>query len=156
MDEGEAGDLVEGGPGGREEGEGEEEEMVEQAEAGAGSNKKLSKKKRQVKEKEEKKERYCAAALGWGTGQFSSLHACAKSFGGLFPGKNRFSTLLKKNEEEMVDNHVRQMATIGQKKWSKKKCWLKKSCAKNFVWAKKNSRPKDFTLTNLFSQKNFS
>ena len=109
------------------EGEGEEDKMGEQAEAGEGSSKKLSKKQRQVKEKEEKKERYRAAALGWGTGQFSSLHACAKSFGvdtsilhrgivetgGLFPGKGRFSTLLKKNEEEMVANHVRHMATIG-------------------------------------------
>ena len=127
MDEGGAGDMVEGGPGGRGEGEGEEDKMGEQAEAGEGSSKKLSKKQRQVKDKEEKKERYRAAALGWGTGQFSSLHACAKSFGvdtsilhrgivetgGLFPGKGRFSTLLKKNEEEMVANHVRHMATIG-------------------------------------------
>ena len=109
------------------EGEGDEDEMGEQAEAGEGSGKKLSKKQRKIKEKEEKKERYRAAALGWGTGQFSSLYACAKTFGvdasilhrgivetgGLFPGKRRFSNILKKNEEEMVANHVRHMATIG-------------------------------------------
>ena len=125
MDEGGTGEMVEGGR--RGEGEGDEDEMGEQAEAGEGSSKKLSKKQRQVNEKEEKKERYRAAALGWGTGQFSSLYACAKTFGvdasilhrgivetgGLFPGKGRFSNILKKNEEEMVANHVRHMATIG-------------------------------------------
>ena len=110
---------------------GEEDEMGEEEKAGdsssSSSNKKLSKKKRMAMEKEERQERFRAAAAGWGTGQFPSLSACAKSFGvdvtilhrgivetgGLFPGRGKFSTILQKNEEEMVRNHVRLMATIG-------------------------------------------
>ena len=109
---------------------GEEDEMGEEEEAGdssSSSNKKLSKKKRMAMEKEKRQECFRAAAAGWGTGQFPSLSACAKSFGvdvsilhrgivetgGLFPGRGKFSTILQKNEEEMVKNHVRLMATIG-------------------------------------------
>ena len=108
---------------------GEEDEMGEEEEAGdsSSSNKKLSKKKRMAMEKEKGQERFRPAAAGWGTGQFPSLSACAQSFGvdvtilhrgivetgGLFPGRGKFSTILQKNEEEMVRNHVRLMATIG-------------------------------------------
>ena len=105
---------------------GEVDELGEEAAAGT-SRKKVSKKKRAEMEKEERKERYRAAAAGWGTGKFTSLRACAKSFGvdasillrgvtdtgGVFPGRGRFSKILQKTEEEMVANHVRLMATIG-------------------------------------------
>ena len=87
----------------------------------------MTKKKKKAMEKWERQERYRAAAAGWGTGQFDSLRACAKAFGvdasilhrgvtdtgGLFPGRGKFTTILQKTEEEMVANHVRQMATIG-------------------------------------------
>ena len=122
------GEEQEGGGRGEQEGEREKELVGEEpAAGGSGSGKKLSKRQRQVKENKEKKERYRAAAAAWGTGQFPTLRACAKSFGvdsailhrglldtgGLFPGRGQFSTILKKTEEEMVANHVRQMATIG-------------------------------------------
>ena len=108
---------------------GSEEELVEEepAAGGSGSGKRLTKRQRKAAEREERKERFRAAAKGWGTGRYPNLASCAKAFGvslqilyhgievtgGLFPGKGRFSKILKKSEEEMVANHVRQMATIG-------------------------------------------
>ena len=108
---------------------GSEEDLVEEepAAGGSGSDKKLTKRQRLAAEREEKKERLRAAARGWGTGSYPNLISCAKAFrvnlqdlyqgiektGGTFPGKGSFSKILKKSEEEMVANHIRQMATIG-------------------------------------------
>ena len=88
---------------------------------------KIPRKEVEKQKKKEKRERYKEAAKGWRTGQYPTLSSCAKSFGvelkplyqgiiktgGVFPGRGKYSKVLKREEEERLINHVQYVASIG-------------------------------------------